>query len=157
MSPPLREEIKQSKPFDSLEQEAMLSILRTDAVLGYALVDALKAYNFTPTQYNVLRILRGAGENGLCREDIRERLIAQVPDVTRLLDRMEAAGFVGRERDTIDRRQVTTRITEEGLRVLRELDEPVAQAHREQLGHMTKAELRSLIALLERAREREAK
>jgi DNA-binding MarR family transcriptional regulator len=154
MTPRLAEEIKQSKPFTSLEQEAMLSIQRTDAILGYSIIEALKPYDITPTQYNVLRILRGAGPKGLCREDIRERLISQVPDVTRLLDRMEEAGLVGRERDSADRRLVTSRITNEGLVLLEELETPIAKAHEEQLGHMTKAELRSLITLLAKARQR---
>jgi DNA-binding MarR family transcriptional regulator len=149
----LKDEIKQSKPFTSLEQEAMLSIQRTDAVLGYSIIEALKPYDLTFTQYNVLRILRGAGPNGLCREEIRERLIAQVPDVTRLLDRMEEAGLVGRERDSVDRRLVTSRITDAGLDLLEKLAAPVARAHEKQLGHMTRAELRSLIALLEKARQ----
>jgi len=151
----LREEIKQTKPFTSLEQEAMLSIQRTDAVLGYSIIEALKPYDVTPTQYNVLRILKGARPNGLCREDIRQRLISQVPDVTRLLDRMEEAGLVGRERDSADRRLVTSRITEAGLALLQKLEEPIAKAHERQLGHMTRAELRSLITLLAKARERE--
>jgi DNA-binding MarR family transcriptional regulator len=149
----LRNEIKQSRPFVSLEQEAMLNIARTDAILGYSIIEALKAYDVTPTQYNVLRILRGAGDKGLCREDIRERLISQVPDVTRLLDRLEEAGLVGRERDADDRRLVTTRITDAGLELLGSLDRPINEAHRKQLGHMTKAELRTLIALLEKARQ----
>lgn len=151
----LRDEIKQSKPFRSLEQEAMLSIQRTDARLRYTLIEALKPYGATPTQYNVLRILRGAAPRGLCREEIRERLISQVPDVTRLLDRMEHAGLVERERDEADRRQVTTRITTEGLRVLAALDRPITQIHEEQLGHMTRAELRTLIELLAKARQKE--
>lgn len=151
----LRDEIKQTKPFGSLEQEAMLSIQRTDALLSYTIIEALKPFGVTPTQYNVLRILRGAEPKGLCREDIRSRLIAQVPDVTRLLDRMEEAGLVDRERDTVDRRQVTTRITSQGLKLLDELDAPVSKRHVEQLGHMSKAELRSLIALLEKARQKE--
>lgn len=151
----LKDEIKQSKPFVSLEQEAMLSIARTDALLSYSIIEALKSFDVTPTQYNVLRILRGAGDKGLCREDIRQRLIAQVPDVTRLLDRLEEAGLVGRARDTADRRLVTTRITEAGLKLLKELDKPVNEAHEKQLGHLTKSELRSLIALLAKARERE--
>ncbi|HEY3258090.1 MAG TPA: MarR family transcriptional regulator, partial [Gemmatimonadaceae bacterium] len=116
--------------------------------------EALKSYDVTPTQFNVLRILRGAGNKGLCREDIRERLISQVPDVTRLLDRLEEAGLVGRERDAHDRRLVTTRITDAGLELLGNLDRPISEAHRKQLGHMTKAELRSLISLLEKAREK---
>lgn len=100
MTEKLKDEIKQTRPFNSLEQEAMLSIHRTDAVLSYAVIEALKPFDITPTQYNVLRILRGARPDGLCREDIRQRLISQVPDVTRLLDRMEEAGLVGRERDS---------------------------------------------------------
>jgi DNA-binding MarR family transcriptional regulator len=153
----LRDEIKQSKPFGSVEQEAMLGIQRTDAVLGYSIIEALKPFGVTPTQYNVLRILRGARPAGLCREDIRSRLIAEVPDVTRLLDRMEQAGLVDRERDTADRRLVTTRITAKGLRLLDDLDGPVKKVHEEQLGHMNKAELRSLIALLAKARLRNNK
>lgn len=155
MIPSLKEEIKQTKPFTSLEQEAMLSIQRTDAVLGYSIIESLKPYDVTPTQYNVLRILKGARPNGLCREDIRQRLISQVPDVTRLLDRMEEAGLVSRERDSADRRLVTSRITEAGLALLLKLEEPIAKAHERQLGHMTRAELRSLITLLAKARERE--
>ena len=151
----LKDEIKQSRPLNSLEQEAMLSIHRTDAVLSYAIVEALKPFDITPTQYNVLRILRGARPDGLCREDIRQRLISQVPDVTRLLDRMEEAGLVGRERDSADRRLVTSRITDKGLTILAKLDDPIAEAHEQQLGHMTKAELRTLITLLAKARERE--
>jgi len=152
MTSRLREELKQTKPFATLEQEAMLSIQRTDAVLGYSIIETLKPYAITPTQYNVLRILRGARPAGLCREDIRSRLIAEVPDVTRLLDRMEQAGLVGRERDTVDRRLVTTRITAKGLRLLEELDEPMRKAHEGQLGHLTRAELRTLISLLDKAR-----
>jgi DNA-binding MarR family transcriptional regulator len=144
----LRDEIKQGKPFESVEQEAMLNIERTSAVLGHGFSEALKAYDITPTQYNVLRILRGAGTNGLCRNEIRDRLIAKVPDVTRLLDRMEDAKLVVRERATDDRRQVMTRITAEGLSLLERLDLPTQEIHRRQLGHMTEAELRTLIDLL---------
>lgn len=148
MSRDLREEIKQSKPFDSLEQEALLAVERTAAVLMHQFGDSLKTHGITPTQYNVLRILRGAGAAGLCRNEIRERLVAQVPDVTRLLDRMEDAGLVARERDETDRRLVTTRITREGLQLLKRLDAPVLEAHRRQLGHLSAAQLRSLIDLL---------
>ena len=155
MTGKLKDEIRQSRPFASLEQEAMLSIARTDAVLSYSIIEALKPFDITPTQFNVLRILRGAGSNGLCREDIRERLIAQVPDVTRLLDRLEQAGLVGRARDAKDRRLVTTRITEAGLKLLKEMDGPVAEAHKKQLRHLAKSELRSLIALLEKVRAKE--
>jgi DNA-binding MarR family transcriptional regulator len=152
MSDRLREEIRQGRPFQSLEQEAHLSIERTAAVLGHAFSEALKPHGITPTQYNVLRILRGAGEEGLCRSEIWERMVAQVPDVTRLLDRMEAAGLVERERSAADRRFVTTRVTPRGLRLLAELDAPVLELHRRHLGHLGEEDLRVLIDLLARAR-----
>lgn len=150
----LRDEIRQQRPFRSLEQEALLSIARTAALLTYAVAEKLKPFGLTPTQYNVLRILRGAGSDGLCRHEIRSRLVTLVPDVTRLLDRMEASGLVQRERSSEDRREVTTTITRQGLRLLAELDEPVTRMEREHLGHMTRSELRSLVALLETAREK---
>lgn len=149
----LQDDLRQTRPFSSLEQEAHLSIQRTEAVLGHAVAEMLKPFDITPTQYNVLRILRGAGERGLCRNDVRDRMVAKVPDVTRLLDRMEAAGLVQRERAGDDRRYVTTRITDEGLRLVDSLDEPVAAMHRRVLGHLDEAELRTLIDLLARARE----
>ena len=152
MATRLRDEIKQTRPFNSLEQEAMLSIERTAAVLGHSLAEALKGYGVTPTQYNALRILRGAGEEGLCRNEVRDRLVARVPDVTRLLDRLEEMGLITRERDTSDRRLVTTRITREGLKLLARLDGPVAEAHERQLGHMDERSLRTLIDLLAKAR-----
>ncbi len=148
----LRDEIKQTRPFSGPEEEAYLSIERTAAVLGHAMAEALKERSITPTQYNVLRILRGAGAAGLCRNEVRERLVSQVPDVTRLLDRLEDAGLVARERGVKDRRLVTTTITPEGMRVLAELDEPVRGLHEKHLGHMTEPELRTLIDLLARAR-----
>ncbi|MEP6999165.1 MAG: MarR family transcriptional regulator [bacterium] len=149
----LRDEIKQTKPFKSLEEEAMLSVERTAAVLLHRLSETFKPHDITPTQYNVLRILRGARPAGLCRNDIRERLIAQVPDVTRLIDRLVIAGLVERERTDADRRIVTTRITTTGLGLLKDLDEPVADAHRTQLGHLSTTQLKALIDLLALARE----
>lgn len=149
----LREEIKQTRPFSSLEQEAHLSIERTAAILGHAVAEVLKPYGITRTQYNALRILRGAGETGLCRNEVRERLVAQVPDASRLLDRMEAAGLIRRERDTADRRFVTTRITAEGLRVVGELDGPIDALHRRRLGVLDASELETLIRLLARLRD----
>jgi len=148
----LRTELKQTKPFRSLEEEAMLNIQRTAALLEHRLGEVLKAHGITGTQYNVLRILRGAGPSGLCRNEVRDRLVAQVPDVTRLLDRMEDAGFVDRERSEVDRRLVATRITKQGLKLLEQLDAPVADAHRDQLGHLTNAQLKALIELLGIAR-----
>lgn len=149
---PLQRELKQSKPFRSLEQEALLSIERTAALLSHGVADALRPYDITPTQYNVLRILRGAGEQGLCRNEVRDRLVAQVPDVTRLLDRMEQLDLVERERAEEDRRMVFTRITRKGTRLLARLDEPVTRMHHQQLGHLGQARLRTLIDLLAAAR-----
>ena len=154
MTSRLQDEIKQTKPFRSLHEEAALNIARTAAVLTHAFSEALKAYGITATQYNVLRILRGAGSNGLCRNEIRDRLIAQVPDVTRLLDRMEEGKLIERERSTSDRRLVTTRITAEGMRLLKSLDAPVVELQREQLGHLSKAQLTDLIELLTLARRK---
>ncbi len=151
MASALREEIKQQKPFKSLEQEAYLSIERTAAVLTHAFAEVLKPHDITPTQYNVLRILRGAGRSGLCRNEVRDRLVAQVPDVTRLLDRLEESGLIERERSAADRRLVTTRITAKGSALLRSLDGPITR-HEKRLGHMTRAQLASLIELLALAR-----
>jgi DNA-binding MarR family transcriptional regulator len=152
MSMQLRDEIKQTRPFAGPEQEAYLSLGRTWAVLEHGFAEALKPHGITPTQYNVLRILRGAGEKGLCRSEIIERMIARVPDASRLLDRLETAELIARARDAEDRRFVTTRITDEGLRVLGDLDEPVMELHRQQFAGLKGADLRSLIELLGRAR-----
>jgi DNA-binding MarR family transcriptional regulator len=144
----LQKEIQQTKPFQSLEQEALLSIERTAAMLLHRGADTFRPHGITQTQYNVLRILKGAGRDGLCRNEIRDRLIAQVPDVTRLLDRMEEAELISRERDTVDRRQVTTRITKHGLKLLDKLAESVSQAHRREMGQLTPKQLETLIELL---------
>lgn len=149
----LRDEIRQTRPFTCLEQEAHLSIGRTWAALDHAVAEALKPYGITPTQYNVLRILRGAGAEGLCRAEVRERMVAQVPDVTRLLDRMEAVGLIRRERSSVDRRYVTTRITEAGLGLVGELDRPIVEIHRRHLGHLGAEDLGVLIELLGRVRQ----
>lgn len=150
----LQHELRQSRPFPSPEAEAFISIARTAALLSAELADVLKPYGLTPTQYNVLRILRGAGEAGLCRYEVGDRLVTPGPDVTRLLDRLEAAGLVHRARDPEDRRQVRTRISPEGLRQLAELDEHLLAHHRAQLGHLGEERLRLLIDLLAAARDR---
>ena len=123
MSPALRDELRQTRPFQSLEQEAYLNLLRTSAVLTDAFEQVLKPVGITPQQFNVLRILRGAEPDGLCRNELRDRMLTRMPDVTRLLDRMEEAGLIARARDTVDRRLVTTRITPEGLRLLDRMEE----------------------------------
>jgi DNA-binding MarR family transcriptional regulator len=148
MSPTLREDLKQRKPFPSLEQEAHLNVVRTSATLQDAIDERLKPYGISGTQYNVLRILRGAEPVGLCRNELRDRMVTRMPDVTRLLDRMEEAEFVVRTRDSEDRRLVLTRITKQGRRLVDELDAPIDELHKAQLGHLTKAQLRTMIDLL---------
>ena len=141
-----------SKPFKSVEEEALLSIARTAALLEHAGAEALKPFKLTITQYNVLRILRGAGDPGLCRNEVGQRLVTKVPDVTRLLDRMEAAGLIVRQRGGEDRRYVATRITEKGLKLLDKIDRELPAIHGRQLGHVGQKRLRELIALLEEVR-----
>jgi DNA-binding MarR family transcriptional regulator len=150
----LKTELKQRRPFRSLGHEAHLSILRTAAELEHAFESALKPHAITATQYNVLRILRGAGPGGLCRNEIGARMVRRVPDVTRLLDRMEDVKLIARERGGDDRRFVTTRITAAGLKVLAALD-PVADEFADtRLGHLGDARLRTLVDLLARVRDR---
>lgn len=141
-----------SKPFKSVEEEAILSIARTAAVIEHSGAEALKPYNLTITQYNVLRILRGAGSEGLCRHEVGERLVTKVPDVTRLLDRMEVAGLIVRERGAEDRRFVGTRITEKGLKLLEKIDRELPAMHGRQIGHVSQKRLRELISILEEVR-----
>lgn len=148
----LQKEIEQRKPFVSLAEEAHLNLARTTALLGHRMTELLREHGLTPTQYNVLRILRGAGENGLSRNDVRKRLIAQVPDATRLLDRLMETGLVSRVRDAEDKRVVTARITPRGLELLATLDQPVDQAHQRSFSGFTESELTTLITLLEKAR-----
>jgi DNA-binding MarR family transcriptional regulator len=145
---PLHVELKSARPFDLLEEETHLSIVRTAAILEHAMAQALKPYGLTVTQYNVLRILRGAGEGGLCRNEIGERLLRQVPDVTRLLDRLTDLKLIGRERTDTDRRMVRTHITPKGLKILAELDAPVRAFHRTRLEGMSRQKLRQLVDTL---------
>jgi DNA-binding MarR family transcriptional regulator len=152
MSPTLQAELAQRKPFGSLEHEAVLNLARTAAMLEHSTAETLKEHGLTPTQYNALRILRGAGQEGLCRNEVRDRLVAQVPDTTRLLDRLSEMGLVVRAREGDDRRFVRTRITQAGLTLLEPLDRIMAALHRRQLGHLGQAKLRRLVRLLEEAR-----
>jgi DNA-binding MarR family transcriptional regulator len=153
MSPSLLQDLRQSKPFSSLQQEAHLSVVRTASALTDKVEDLLKPYGISSTQYNVLRILRGAGDEGLCRNELRDRMLTRMPDMTRLLDRMEEAGLVTRARERDDRRMVLTRITARGLELLGELDRPMTELHSGQLARLTDEELRSLIDLLRVVRE----
>lgn len=150
----LQEELKQSKPFPSREAEAVLSIARTAAVLDAELAEVLRPYGLTPTQYNVLRILRGTGERGLCRFEVSERLVTPGPDVTRLIDRLESVELVDRMRDVEDRRQVRTQITPRGMELLRELDQTLQELHRRQVGQLGPERLLTLIEILSDVRDR---
>ena len=152
MASGLQTELKQQRPFKSLQEEAHLSIQRTAALLEHAFETALKPHRITATQYNVLRILRGSEPDGLCRNEIGQRLVRQVPDVTRLLDRLEEARLLSRHRGGHDRRYVTTRITAAGLKLLEQVDGQICAIHREQLGHLSESELQQLISLLEAVR-----
>lgn len=135
----------------SPEEIAFLDLLRTCDILSRPLAEVLKPAELSPTQYNVLRILRGAKEPVTCGE-IASRMITRDPDITRLLDRMERRGLVSRSRETKDRRVVLTRITQLGLKILADLDSPIQEAHRRQLGHLGAERLRKLAELLSAAR-----
>lgn len=148
----IQAEIKQSKPFRSPAQEASIGLLRTADVLHRKLGAVTAAEELTVQQYNVLRILRGAGAEGLPTLEVGERMIEQAPGVTRLLDRLEAKQLVRRERCLHDRRQVLCYITEEGLRSLAKLDLPVEEADEAAMAGLTKSETKTLIALLDKVR-----
>jgi DNA-binding MarR family transcriptional regulator len=152
--PSLREEIKQTRPFKSLYEETLLNLVRTSEVLSARTEDALKEHGITGTQYNVLRILRGAGPAGLACGAIGERMLTRESDMTRLIDRMLALKLVERTRHEGDRRVVVTTLTEKGRQLLTTLDPVVKEVQRKLLGHMDEASLRQLIGLLEQARER---
>lgn len=151
--PKLQDEIHQTRPFRTVEQEAAVSIARTAALLEHAFAEVLRPHGLTPTQYNVLRILRGAGEAGLCRSEVGQRMVAIVPDATRLLDRLEQMGLVARAREDADRRYVRARITPQGRALVDSLDTVITAAHSRQLGHLGEERLRTLVGLLEDARQ----
>jgi MarR family transcriptional regulator, organic hydroperoxide resistance regulator len=148
----LQAELKQKIPFASREAEAYLSLLRTSDALQTQVEAQLKEFGLTGTQYNALRILRGAGPEGLPCREIGERMITRDPDVTRLLDRLEDRGFVQRARAKHDRRVIYGKITAAGLKLLREMDAPLEKFGREMLRHVGQEKLKQLIELLELVR-----
>lgn len=148
----LQAELKQKLPFRSREQEAYLSLLRASGALQTSKEAKLKEFGLTGTQYNALRILRGAGEEGLPCSEIGERMITRDPDITRLLNRLEKRGLVTRARAKNDRRVIYGKITTAGLKLLREMDDPVEKHIREMLKHVGPAPLQQLIELLELVR-----
>jgi DNA-binding MarR family transcriptional regulator len=149
----LQKELKQGKPFRSLEEEIVLNVARTAEYLAGAISNVLKTADLTVTQYNVLRILRGAGAEGLTCSEISDRMVTKESDVTRLLDRVENRGFISRERPATNRRIVLARITDEGLRVLEELDETIDELNRNLVGHLGKEKQKTLNELLEAIRK----
>jgi len=148
----IRDEIKQTKPFERLSSEAAVSLMRTAAVMAHQADEILRPHGITGTQYNVLRILRGSIE-GLCGRDVGERMVARVPDVSRLLDRLEQMKLIRRERDPNDRRHVTARITSAGLKVL-EAATPELEAFEERwFGRIERRRLKDVIEVLAEVRQ----
>jgi DNA-binding MarR family transcriptional regulator len=125
IAPLLKGEIQQNRPFRSVEEALLLSLLRTAEALANALARLLKQEALSQPQYNVLRILRGAGEEGRSCSEIGERLVSRVPDITRLLDRLEARELIRRERSSRDRRVMTSWITPKAAGILARLDGPM--------------------------------
>jgi DNA-binding MarR family transcriptional regulator len=148
----LKDEIKKKKPFEHPSEEAYLNLLRTTGALFADFERVFKACGLSEPQYNVFRILRGAGGDGLPSTEIASRMITRVPDVTRLVDRLEAAGLVERHRTPEDRRVVLVKITAKALKALADLDEPLAQTNRRLMAHMTRKELEELSRLLVKLR-----
>ncbi len=148
----LQHEVGKQHPFDAPEQEAYLNLMRAHAVLSRAFAGLFKEHGLSDAQYNVLRIVSSAGKEGLRTETIGARMVAQDPDTTRLVDRLEKAGLVTRKPAPEDRRCVVVAATDAGLLKLRELNDKVFGMHRAQLGHMTASDLNQLSRLLFRAR-----
>lgn len=150
-SSPLQDEVKKRNPFDAPEQEVSLNLVKTTEQLQAEFARLFKQHQISGAQYNVLRILRGAGTELPCLE-VASRMISHLPDITRLVDRLEAGGLVERCRTQEDRRLVLVKIRPPGLAVLAALDAPVLELHRKQLGHLTPEELAELNRLLVKAR-----
>ena len=148
----LQAEIKQTKPFKNTEHEAILGLLRTAAIIEHENDEALRPFGLTGTQFNVLRILRGAADAGLCGREIGERMVNRVPDVPRLLDRMEKAGLINRERDPDDRRHVTATITDKGKKLLEEIGQ-LSSPVEKRFQRLAQDQLQTLIAALDVVRE----
>ena len=148
----IQAKIKQTKPFSSLEEEASLALQRTADEIHWRFAEMLKPHGISPTQYNALRILRGAGAQGLPCREIGERMINRDPDITRLLHRLQQRRYVARGRGPKDRRVILARITAAGMELLKKLDRPVENFQRELLGHMGESPLQMLIGLLDLAR-----
>jgi DNA-binding MarR family transcriptional regulator len=150
----LADEIRMTKPFRLPELEAYLNLARTYDQLHGEFNEVFREHGLTQQQYNVLRILRGAGEEGLPSLEVAHRMVTRVPDITRLVDRMERSGLVVRQRCDRDRRVVRIRLTDRGRELADRLEEPTDDFHRRQLGHLSPDELETLNRLLEKIRDR---
>jgi len=148
----LQREIRQTRPFSSKSQEGILGLLRTADVVRRFLARVLEPFDITPQQYNVLRILRGAGCDGLPTLAIGERMLEEAPGVTRLIDRLEAKGLVHRERSPQDRRQVLCWLTPEGKALVERIDAPMDAADAAALGMLAPEDQILLIRLLDAIR-----
>lgn len=135
------------------EQEAYVSLTMTVDRLSHVFDSLLRTHGISQPQYNVLRIIRGAAPDSLPCQQIADRMITRVPDITRLLDRLAKQKLVSRDRSREDRRVVLVKLTKEGFRLLESLDEPITEIHRQQVAHLTKQELEQLMSLLARVRE----
>src|SRR5271167_4012379 len=151
-SPKLQHELKKKRPFDSPQQEAALSVVRTSDQLQIRFARLFREHGLTPSQYNVLRILRGEGKP-LPILEIASRTITIVPGITGLIDRLEEAGLVNRLRCDKDRRVIYVALTDQGTKTLADLDEPLLALHRKLMGHLSQGDLKDLIRLLEKLRE----
>ena len=147
----LQDELKKKEPFACVEQEAVLNLFRTSDRLHHRFARLFREYGLTPSQYNILRILRGEGKP-LPILEIARRTVTVVPGITGLIDRLERDGLVTRRRSREDRRKVFVQITPKAAEVLARLDEPILQLHRRQLGELSASELKQLIGLLEKVR-----
>src|SRR5580704_4421966 len=145
-----------SHPILPLEDTVFISLQKTADSLGIEAEQLFKPHGLTGTQYNVLRILRGAEPGGLPCRAIGERMISHDPDMTRLLDRMEKRNLITRQRQKDDRRVVKTHITKEGLALLKPLDIPVRERHKQQFQHLSQSRLKALAQLLAELRNRES-
>jgi DNA-binding MarR family transcriptional regulator len=148
----LRQQLKKKGPFESIEQESMLSILRTSDLLENRLARLLREYELTPSQYNAMRIMRGEGEPMPCLE-VAERMIQVAPAITRVVDQLVSRGLVNKKQSEEDRRIFLVGLTKSGTRLLNKLDSPIQRLHQTLLGHVSRTDLKSLNAVLESARE----
>jgi DNA-binding MarR family transcriptional regulator len=148
----VQEEIQQRRPFSSVAEEGVVALVRTADLLRRALTRVVEPHGITLQQYNVLRILRGAGEEGLPTLEIAGRMVEHAPGVTRLLDRLQAKGLVRRQRSASDRRQIRCWIAPPGLSLLGGLDAAMQEGARGFMAPLAPSELDSFVHLLDTLR-----